>query len=45
MENLKALVEAVKKMKPSSSKGVYLKSMTITSTMGPGIPVDTAKFA
>lgn len=45
MENLKALVEAVKKVKPSSSKGVYLKSMTIASTMGPGIPVDTSKLA
>ncbi|MFN3234730.1 MAG: 50S ribosomal protein L1 [Gammaproteobacteria bacterium] len=41
-ENLKALVDAVKKLKPTSSKGIYLKKLTISSTMGPGLTVDTA---
>ncbi len=41
-ENFSTLLEAVKKSKPSSSKGVYLKSVTLTSTMGPGIKVDPA---
>ncbi len=44
-ENLNVLVEAVKKNKPASAKGSYLKSVTITSTMGPGIHIDPAMFA
>jgi large subunit ribosomal protein L1 len=35
------LVESVLKAKPASSKGRYLKSVTLSSTMGPGIPLDT----
>ena len=35
-------MEAVKTAKPSGSKGVYIKSVTLTSTMGPGIPVDVS---
>lgn len=42
LENFQTLLEAVKKVKPASSKGVFLKSVTITSTMGPGIKVDPA---
>ncbi|MEY4744285.1 MAG: ribosomal protein [Candidatus Parcubacteria bacterium] len=38
-DNLNALLEAVRKAKPPSSKGVYLVSVTLTSTMGPGIKV------
>jgi len=38
--NLLALVEALNKSKPASSKGVYLKKMTVSSTMGVGIRVD-----
>jgi large subunit ribosomal protein L1 len=38
--NLLALVEALNKSKPASSKGVYLKKMTVSSTMGAGIRVD-----
>ncbi len=38
-ENLIALIEAVKKAKPNSSKGVYIKNLSINSTMGPGIKV------
>lgn len=44
LENLHVLIEAIKKAKPSGSKGVYLKSLTICTTMGPGIPVDTSAF-
>jgi large subunit ribosomal protein L1 len=38
-ENLEAVITAVKKAKPSSSKGTFLKNLTICSTMGPGIKV------
>ncbi len=44
-DNLSTLMDAIVKAKPSSAKGQYLKSVTITSTMGPGIKVNTAKFA
>lgn len=36
-ENFTAIVEAVKKVKPSSAKGTYIKNITLCSTMGPGI--------
>ena len=42
--NINTLIDAVKKQKPASSKGVYLKSITITSTMGPGIKIDPASM-
>jgi len=41
-DNFAALMDAVKVAKPSGAKGVYIKSITLTSTMGPGIPVDIA---
>ena len=41
-ENLKALVEALNKAKPVSSKGIYLQKLSVSSTMGPGIRVDVA---
>ena len=40
LQNLHALVDAVQRNKPSASKGVYLRSITLTSTMTPGIPLD-----
>lgn len=43
--NLSALVEALNKAKPASSKGVYLKKLSISSTMGPGVRVDQASVA
>ncbi|MBQ7919314.1 MAG: 50S ribosomal protein L1 [Lachnospiraceae bacterium] len=43
-ENFKALMDAIMKAKPSAVKGAYLKSITLTSTMGPGVKVSTAKF-
>jgi len=39
-ENLEALLADIVKARPSSAKGQYLKKMTISSTMGPGVPVD-----
>ena len=43
-QNFKALLEALNKAKPASSKGIYLKKISVTSTMGPGLRVDTASF-
>jgi large subunit ribosomal protein L1 len=43
-ENLSALVEALNKSKPASSKGIYLKKLSVSSTMGPGIRVDVGSF-
>jgi len=39
-QNYGALIEEVLRLKPSSAKGVYLRKVTLSSTMGPGIPVD-----
>jgi large subunit ribosomal protein L1 len=41
-ENLTALIVDLKKFKPAASKGAYLKKLTVSSTMGPGISVDRA---
>jgi large subunit ribosomal protein L1 len=43
-ENLEALLADLQKMKPSSAKGVYMKKVTVSSTMGPGITVDKASL-
>jgi large subunit ribosomal protein L1 len=45
LENFTTLIEAIKKNKPASAKGVYIKSVTLTSTMGPGIKVDVSSIA
>jgi large subunit ribosomal protein L1 len=42
--NLQALVEALQKAKPAASKGIYLKKMSVSSTMGVGIRVDQASL-
>jgi large subunit ribosomal protein L1 len=39
-ENILAIIDAVVKLKPASSKGTYLKGISISSTMGPGVKVD-----
>ena len=44
VENLNALMEAIIKAKPSASKGTYLKSVALSTTMGPGIRLNAAKF-
>ena len=43
-ENFRALMEAILKAKPSALKGQYLRSVTLASTMGPGVKVSTVKF-
>ena len=43
-ENLEALLADLQKMKPSSAKGVYMKKVTVSSTMGPGIAVDKSSL-
>ncbi len=43
-ENLEALIGDLQKSKPSASKGVYLRKITVSSTMGPGVPVDKASL-
>ena len=43
-QNFNALMEAVAKAKPSAAKGQYIKSCTVSSTMGPGVKVSTIKF-
>jgi large subunit ribosomal protein L1 len=44
-ENLEALIADLKKAKPSSSKGVYLKKISISSTMGPGLTIDQSSLS
>ena len=43
-ENFEALMSAIVKAKPASLKGQYLKSVTLTSTMGPGVKVNAARY-
>ena len=43
-QNLDALMSAIVKARPQSLKGTYLKSITITSTMGPGVKLNTIKY-
>lgn len=43
--NLAALIEALNKAKPASSKGVYLKKVSVSSTMGPGVRIDQGTLA
>ncbi|RZB34366.1 MAG: large subunit ribosomal protein L1 [Desulfobacteraceae bacterium Eth-SRB1] len=42
IQNLTALIETIVRLKPASSKGTYLKGITISTTMGPGFKIDTA---
>jgi large subunit ribosomal protein L1 len=43
--NLRALIDALNKAKPSSSKGIYLRKVAVSSTMGVGVRVETASLA
>jgi len=45
LQNIKAFVDAVVKAKPTGSKGTYLKKVSLSSTMGPGLKLDTATVA
>jgi len=44
-ENLQALLAALQKAKPASAKGVYMRRLTVSTTMGPGIPVDQSTLS
>jgi large subunit ribosomal protein L1 len=44
-ENLQALLTDLKKAKPASSKGVYIRKVTVSTTMGPGLAVDQASLS
>jgi large subunit ribosomal protein L1 len=44
-ENFRALVEAVNKAKPAGAKGIYLRKIAVSSTMGAGVRVDQASLA
>jgi large subunit ribosomal protein L1 len=44
IENLATLLDALVRAKPSASKGTYLKSITLTSTMGPGVKIDPTRI-
>jgi large subunit ribosomal protein L1 len=44
-ENLQALLADLQKMKPSAAKGQYMKRVTVSTTMGPGVPVDQSSLA
>jgi large subunit ribosomal protein L1 len=44
-ENFMSLMEMVMKMKPATAKGVYLKGIAVSSTMGPGIKLDTSEIS
>jgi len=43
-ENLEALMAAINKAKPTSTKGIYLKKVSVSSTMGVGVRVDQAAY-
>lgn len=45
VENFTTLMSAIVKAKPSAAKGIYLKSVTVVTTMGPGVKVSTAKMS
>ncbi|MFA5696247.1 MAG: 50S ribosomal protein L1 [Bacilli bacterium] len=44
VENLNAFMDLIKKIKPTASKGIYIKSIVISTTMGPGIKIDSNSF-
>ena len=44
-ENLSALLQDLQKAKPAASKGIYLKKISVSSTMGPGVPVEQSSLA
>ena len=45
VENVAAMVADIKKVKPSAAKGIYIKKITLTTTMGPGLAVDHSSIA
>lgn len=43
-QNVEALLSDLKRLKPSTSKGIYVKRVTLSSTMGPGLVIDQASL-
>ena len=43
-ENLNTFMDSVVRAKPPAAKGTYVKSVTVSSTMGPGVRIDTAEY-
>lgn len=43
-ENIKSIYQTIMKARPASVKGTYMKKMSLSSTMGPGIKIDTASL-
>jgi len=43
--NANAIIEAVMRAKPAAAKGTYLRSLTVSTTMGPGVPVDAQRIS
>ena len=43
-DNFQALIDEIIKVKPAAAKGQYMKSLTLSSTMGPGVKINTVKF-
>jgi large subunit ribosomal protein L1 len=44
LDNYRAVMEEIMRAKPSAAKGKYIRTVTLTSTMGPGIKVDPARL-
>ena len=44
LENMAALLADLRKSKPASSKGIYIKKISLSTTMGPGLPIDPASI-
>jgi large subunit ribosomal protein L1 len=44
IDNIKAIYSSLQKLKPTSAKGIYIKNISISSTMGPGIRLDENQF-
>ena len=45
VENINALLADLRKLKPASAKGIYIKKITLSSTMGPGLVLDLTSFS
>ena len=43
-DNLSAFMDTIVRAKPAAAKGIYIRSATVSSTMGPGVPLDTAVY-
>lgn len=43
LENLRAVLDELQRAKPAAAKGKYIRSVTLSSTMGPGVPIDTGR--